>query len=97
MIPRGTWSWPTSPPDCGTRSPIDPTMTGPKHGLSDVGSCAKKLHLLPNRHRRYTTRNSVVITKFTTHDIVIFILNRTCLNRHHCTIFLEVIGQFFRP
>ena len=62
-----------------------------------IRTSAKKLHLLADRHCRYTAGDRVVIAIDRTHHVIILVLNRVSRNRHLRTVTLEVFGQLFAP
>src|SRR5215471_4973044 len=53
-----------------------------EEALDEVGSRTEELHLLPHNHRRHTTGNRSIITQRTPHNLIVFKLNRTRVDRH---------------
>jgi hypothetical protein len=53
--------------------------------------------LLANSHRGDTTGDRVIIAVLRTHQVVVFVLNRTRLAGYLGTEFFEVFRQVFRP
>ena len=68
-----------------------------EQSFSQVNSRAEKLHLLANSHRGDTTGDRVIIAVLRTHQVVVFVLNRTRLAGYLGTEFFEVFRQVFRP
>ena len=74
------------------------TIDRKQQSLGQVTTSTKELDLLTDSLIRYTTCDTVVVavTNFT-HQLVVFILYRRCINRNAGTEILETFRQFRTP
>ncbi|MNC19320.1 hypothetical protein D3C75_672500 [compost metagenome] len=76
---------------------IHTTVDCIQQSFCQVSTGSEELHLFTDTHCRYAASDTVVVSVDRTHQIVIFILNRTGFNGNLRTIFFEAFRQFFRP
>ena len=72
---------------------INTTVDSVKQTLSQVCTSAEELHFLTGLCSGYTAADGVVIAPYNTHNIIILILDRRCLNGNLCSILTEVLWQ----
>ena len=61
--------------------------------LCQVTTRAKELHLFSDSHSGYTTRNTIIIAVFISHDVIVFILDRGSFNGNFSRVFLKFSGK----
>ena len=73
------------------------TVESHTKNLCKVTSCAEELHLLAHLHCWYTAGNSVVIAVHSSHNVVVFVLDRVGINRNLSTEILEALRKMLAP
>src|SRR5262249_54022030 len=64
-----------------------------EQAFGKVCSCSEELHLLAHNHRRNAARNRAIISQRAPHNVIVFKLDRTRIDRHFRSEVSKAIGE----